>query len=399
MKMRMLLVMLVCAVCPPALGAGMGAVPIAHWAFDHDDDEGVAGDTTGGGLDAVIAGATRTPGVRGLALECSGENQYADVPADTGVLQSLGTLTEGGFSLWFRFDTRPSDNQIHPLFYLGSGVSGQENTSVIAEIGHIDSAQHLYFTVLSGYDGGQAHTPLCFRTIDDIDAGVWHHFAVSVSPQGNTGWLDGEVLSEERYNVHGDETATAFCDDLMARNVFWMGRGYLASVQTEQFLDGALDEVMVFGEPMNDEQVIGHYQEIATSASLAITSHVTGHYVAGQMVLAGTADNVGDLHCRINGGDPVAIDASLHWQTSLNVAELPTGPVHLEVRLHSHFGVEVMEAIEVLNADVTRDGGVDIHDLLALIDRWGSDDEDADLNGDGSVAVGDLLIVLSAYGL
>ena len=55
--------------------------------------------------------------------------------------------------------------------------------------------------------------------------------------------------------------------------------------------------------------------------------------------------------------------------------------------------------IEVINADITRDGHVTIQDLLALIDRWGSDDGDADLDGDGNVSITDLLIVLSAYGL
>jgi hypothetical protein len=397
--MRVLLFVFMCIVCSPALGGGMGAVPIAHWAFDHDDDQSVAGDDTGGGLDAIVSGATRSPGVRGLALECSGDGQYADVPAGTGVLQALGELNQGGFSLWFRFDSRPPDNQIHPLFYLGSGLPGQENTSVIAEIGHIDSVQYLYFTVLKGYDGGQSHIPLCFRTADDLEAGVWHHFAISVSPDGNTGWLDGAVLSDERYNVHGDETATAFCDDLFVRNVFWMGRGYLASVQADQFLDGALDEIMVFEEPMNDEQVLGHYQEIALSASMAITSHVHGGYVAGQLELSGTADNIGSLQLEINGGDPIQIDRALQWSIPIELSLHPTGPVQLQVQMESNFGLEIVETIEVINADITRDSRVDIQDLLALIDRWGSSDADGDLNGDGTVAIGDLLIVLSAFGL
>ena len=60
---------------------------------------------------------------------------------------------------------------------------------------------------------------------------------------------------------------------------------------------------------------------------------------------------------------------------------------------------QIVETIEVINADITRDSRVDIQDLLALIDRWGSSDADGDLNGDGSVAIGDLLIVLSAFGL
>ncbi len=49
--------------------------------------------------------------------------------------------------------------------------------------------------------------------------------------------------------------------------------------------------------------------------------------------------------------------------------------------------------------DLTGSGNVDVFDLLALLDAWGSTGESAaDLNGDGTVDVFDLLILLDAWG-
>jgi hypothetical protein len=48
--------------------------------------------------------------------------------------------------------------------------------------------------------------------------------------------------------------------------------------------------------------------------------------------------------------------------------------------------------------DITGDGIVDVGDLLAVIDQWGSNDSPADINGDGIVDVADLLAVISSWG-
>lgn len=48
--------------------------------------------------------------------------------------------------------------------------------------------------------------------------------------------------------------------------------------------------------------------------------------------------------------------------------------------------------------DVNSDGQVDVTDLLAVINAWGSPDGPADVNNDGDVNVSDLLIVINAWG-
>ena len=48
--------------------------------------------------------------------------------------------------------------------------------------------------------------------------------------------------------------------------------------------------------------------------------------------------------------------------------------------------------------DINADGYVNVSDLLAVIDQWGSTDSDADINGDGIVNVTDLLEVVGNWG-
>jgi hypothetical protein len=48
--------------------------------------------------------------------------------------------------------------------------------------------------------------------------------------------------------------------------------------------------------------------------------------------------------------------------------------------------------------DINGDGYVNVSDLLAVIDQWGSTDSDADINGDGIVNVTDLLEVIGNWG-
>jgi hypothetical protein len=49
-------------------------------------------------------------------------------------------------------------------------------------------------------------------------------------------------------------------------------------------------------------------------------------------------------------------------------------------------------------ADLDGDGSVGIDDLLALLNRWGSDDEIGDLDGDGTVDTDDLLLLIQDWG-
>ena len=50
------------------------------------------------------------------------------------------------------------------------------------------------------------------------------------------------------------------------------------------------------------------------------------------------------------------------------------------------------------DADVTNDGSVNVSDLLAVIEAWGTQKSNADITGDGIVDVSDLLEVVGSWG-
>ncbi len=62
------------------------------------------------------------------------------------------------------------------------------------------------------------------------------------------------------------------------------------------------------------------------------------------------------------------------------------------------FNITVEPADEPCIGDVDGNGAVDVGDLLALLDVWGTDDADADITDDGVVNIDDLLMVISDWG-
>ena len=50
------------------------------------------------------------------------------------------------------------------------------------------------------------------------------------------------------------------------------------------------------------------------------------------------------------------------------------------------------------SGDATRDGIVNVDDIIAVILAWGSNDPDADIDGNGIVDATDLVLVLGGYG-
>jgi len=66
-----------------------------------------------------------------------------------------------------------------------------------------------------------------------------------------------------------------------------------------------------------------------------------------------------------------------------------------QVEKHTHGTTPCLPACP---ADVSGDGVVNVTDLLAVIEAWGSADVNADINTDGLVDVSDLLELVSNWG-
>jgi hypothetical protein len=63
-----------------------------------------------------------------------------------------------------------------------------------------------------------------------------------------------------------------------------------------------------------------------------------------------------------------------------------------------NFAVEKFVCSETCPADLNGSSSVDVDDLLAVINAWGTTGGPADINGSGTVDVDDLLAVINAWG-
>ncbi len=230
---------------------------VAHWAFD-----GSADDAGPNSLDGeIINGAGFGEGVLGNGLALDGDNDYVRVTdAVGGFPTALGNLGQGTISAWFKFDALPGAGEIYPVFYLGDGVGGQGQTSAIMEIGHFwPGDTRLYWT--SFRDDQQSEPSLCFDTDIDLTVDQRHHFAVVVGPTGNTGYLDGQELTDRHYNF-ADASSPEFLDDISVQDEVWIGRGFLSVAETPDTFSGAIDEVLVYDRTLTATEIADDYQSV-----------------------------------------------------------------------------------------------------------------------------------------
>jgi hypothetical protein len=233
---------------------------VAYWSFEASESDVVV-DCSGNGLDGAIYGASRSEG----ALDFDGEDDYVDIYDGSGKISSL---SKGTISLWFKFDTYPDGGSsksgpavIQPIFYVGDGIGGSTNSSLIIEVGHSPLRENskLYFTLFTGC-GDPFERPIqCFDTRFELVTDTWYHFVAVVGSNFNTGYLDGDELTERKYNF-GDSTDSYFLADVCDPAVCWIGKGGFAFFGVDYF-DGMIDEVRIFDRPLSGTEIEQLYDD------------------------------------------------------------------------------------------------------------------------------------------
>ncbi len=237
----------------PSDAVGVGLV--AHWSFDESSGATTA-DTGPNGLTGTMKnGASFGTGISGNALVLSGSGQYADFTGAGGAPSAVSSLGQGTVSMWFKLDaanTQPS--QIQPIFCMGDGVGGNTNSSFIVEIGHFDPGNNkAFFTILN--DG---QLPLqCYDSGANLEPGKWYNMTVVVGPNGNTGYLNGQEMTDRHYNF-ADASSKLFLSTVDKPNALWVGKGPLWHGDP-QYFNGAIDEVMIYDGPLTSQQVLDYY--------------------------------------------------------------------------------------------------------------------------------------------
>ncbi|MBL7008767.1 MAG: LamG domain-containing protein [Planctomycetes bacterium] len=261
-----LLLLPLCPLFAPALPAQGLDDHVARWAFDDGAGTMVRDSGPNGFHGTLPAGGTWIPGLLGGALELDGLGQSVEVTDGNRYPDLLAGLAEGTISVFFRVDSAPPVNEIHPLLYLGDGVGGTGNSGLILEVGHFGTSTKVYFTVFD--DNG--HIPQCFDTGFDVTIGDWHQFAVVVGPGFNTGYLDGVELVNRHYNF-GGMAGDAFFATVLDPQVMWLGRGMFAYFQTDQWLHGALDELRIWDRPLSAAEIAQHYFDVTGGAGVQVS--------------------------------------------------------------------------------------------------------------------------------
>ncbi len=242
---------------------------VGYWSFN-EVEEGVVRDHTGYNNHGILAGTELIPGIRGKALYFDGVNDYATLGDKQfnppGVLKDLG---QGSISLWFKVEHIPPEDGIAPLFYYGSATKcdffDAANEGLILEVGHSPvqyRSERLYFTI---WKNGCTYPSFCFDSNDAMEEDRWYHFVAVVGPDYNTGYLNGEEITHRRYNF-GNSSYSQFFEDAVKHERLWLGKGHWD--RTVQYLQGAIDELMIFNRPLNAEEVKTLYSDTI----LAITA-------------------------------------------------------------------------------------------------------------------------------
>ncbi|MFH1454130.1 MAG: LamG domain-containing protein [Armatimonadota bacterium] len=234
---------------------------IAYYNFNEGAGD-VLGDRSGYGNSGTIYGATWTEDRSGNgALYFDGVNDYVRIPAD-GIAAPLGisSLDRGTISVWFKFAEEAAPDGIFlPVFYMGpdtdAAATGQ---GLVIEVGHKgiwNTSQELFYTVTQ-YNN--VNPTLCFDSGTDLTVNQWYHFAVTVSPDGNTGYLNGVEMTDREYNF-GDNAFTNFFDSVTG-GMLTIGTGRSAIDQAFYYFKGSIDDLRIYNRALSAAEVLQLYQ-------------------------------------------------------------------------------------------------------------------------------------------
>lgn len=248
------------------LGAQDGLV--GHWSFDELDGQRFS-DHSSFNIPGINQGGVLVEGKKGKALYFNGDSDYGIISNEFSLPPDhLKALGSGSISFWFRVDHIPLVHGIAPLFYYGNQTAcdffDAANEGLIIEVGHSPvhwQSEWLYFTM---WKNGCTYPSFCFDSRTAISVGEWHHIVVVVGEDYNTGFLDGVEMTNRSYNF-GNASYSQFFEDAITHEVLWLGRGHWD--RTEQYLEGAMDELMIFDRPLGAEEVAAIYRDTTGAIS------------------------------------------------------------------------------------------------------------------------------------
>jgi len=217
-------------------------------------------------LNGIVKGASGSEGITGRGLSFDGYDDYVEIEnfSISGFEYTLGSLSEGAISLWFKLHSFPEKNSVYPIFYFGddqpNSLTYSDHSNLIIEIGHSSMENRkLYFTILK--DGG---VPFCFSSIEDLELHQWYHFVNVVDKEdyyqgSQEAYLNGQTMLS-RYNF-GDPNHPWFFADVQNKDVCWIGRGFYRFKSDLFYHHGEVDEIRIYDRPLTQLEVKQLYDQ------------------------------------------------------------------------------------------------------------------------------------------
>ncbi len=267
MKMKFVYVFLLMVTLPLWSLSQNGLV--AHWSFDNMEGNTFF-DLSGNENHGTNYGADVVDGKIGSALNFNGVGDYARIPADgESTPEILHDLGKGSISLWFKADNIPTNYGIAPMFYYGAeemcNFFDAANQGMIIELGHspiFPGSEELFFTM---WKNGCTYPSFCYDSNMPIPKGQWIHFVAIVGEDFNTGYLNGQEMTNRFYNF-ANAGASQFFEDAVVHEKLWLGKGYWD--ETVQHFDGMIDDIRIYDRPLTSQEVEELHSDTAVITSV-----------------------------------------------------------------------------------------------------------------------------------
>ncbi|HKL12430.1 MAG TPA: LamG domain-containing protein [Halanaerobiales bacterium] len=195
--------------------------------------------------------------VKNDSIKFDGQNDYINLKNF-----NFKNLGQGTISLWFKVEDIPTEDAIRPILYYGAkdpclNMPDASNQGLIIEVAHDPMhfrSENLYFTIFAD---GCKYPSFCFDSKTPMEENVWYHFVAIVSEDYNTGYLNGQEMTNRRYNF-GNSNDSEFFEDAVKDEAFWIGKGYWDA--KEMFFKGNIKNIRIYDRPINEDEIEYLYQ-------------------------------------------------------------------------------------------------------------------------------------------
>jgi hypothetical protein len=226
---------------------------IAHWKFDD-----TAMDSANNHHGTIMGGAEIKPGKIGNALYFDGVDDYVDIPS----FEDIGSLTQGTIAFWFNYESLLDKQTVMPIFYMGIKDGSNSDNMYIIEIGHsandggTDLPNPNDKKIYSTWIKNHREPFVCFDSTNNVEENKWHHYAVVIGPDGNTGYLNGKEMTNRDYNF-ANANAKYFLSSIPVKEIFTLGYGRSSFMISPNFVyyKGLLDDVRIYDRPLTASEI------------------------------------------------------------------------------------------------------------------------------------------------